>query len=118
MANTITLTNGTTSVEFKYIKPETALSEQKKVFTKHVLSSGSSSFDEATNKPRVWNLRQEVFLTSSELTDLQTLFDDGSIQLVDDWLDAGTYTVFFKMLKRSAPTYDGRINVTMELEET
>ena len=118
MPDSITLSSGAISVELKYIKPETIYAEKRRVFNKSTLESGRPVFYNASNITRVWNIRQEVPLKSSELTDLETLYNSETITLTESWVDTGSYTVHFTNFKKKSGTGDYKAKAQIELTLT
>lgn len=118
MSSTITLSKDAISVVLYGIDPKTIYPEREKNFTEFVLQDGSKSFDVAPNNKRVWIIRHDPPLTSTEDANLTTLcHTHGIITLTEDWVDSGTYTVFFRKLKRELVSPTGVAHYDMEFVE-
>ena len=114
----ITLSFGATSVVFEYIKPDTIEPEKTRNFTQQTLDDNSRVYDVSGTPKRRWELRQDVPLDSSSLTNLETLYSlDTTINLLEEYIDSSVnYSVFFEdLIKRiENPGGSARINMTIQ----
>lgn len=99
MSKSVTLSFSAISVVLPNIKHNTIFAKRPKIFSQTSNADGSINVDAAPIAKRQWRFEYDAPLTSSEYADLETLcYTHQFITLTEDWVDAGTYTVFFKSL--------------------
>lgn len=119
VTNTIILSKGAISVTLPFIDFRSVFSSRQKVFTKFVHTNGDVTVQFAPNAKRFWRIDYNIALTESEYVDLETLcYNEQEIVLAEDWVDVGTFNVFFQSLgqRLNSPSKLSR-RLTMEFQQ-
>lgn len=118
MSETITLSQGATSLTLSYVKPESIYPRRPKNYTEAILDDNSRVIDEAEEIKRSWELSIEVPLSSSELADLNTLYSAGNITLTEDWIESSVaYNVHFRNLEDRFVNASGNTRLVLQFQE-
>jgi len=118
MASDITLSFGATSITLDYVDPTTIYPSRIKNMTEHVLENGDITIDQAENFKRSWNLLIEVPLLQADRDKLKTLYENNNaITLVENWVDPGTYSVWFKNYQPKFVNQSGNTRLQLTLQE-